>query len=47
MNNEEPINSALTELEKIDVDKLPEQLQQAVIHAHMTLIAVSDALEDK
>lgn len=47
MENAEAINSALIELEKVDVDKMPEQLQQAVIHAHMTLISVSDALEGK
>lgn len=47
MENAEAINSALTELERVDMNEIPEKLQEAMIHAHMTLVAISDALEDK
>lgn len=44
-NNAESIGQALIELEKVDVDSLPEHLRDIVIHIHMSLNAVSDELE--
>ena len=46
MSNLEKVNNALMELEGIDFDELPEEIQEAVIYTHLTLMNLSTMLEE-
>lgn len=46
MDNQEYIDNALYELEKVNVDELPEEIQEAAIHTHIVLMNLSMMLEE-
>ena len=46
MENQEYIDNALCELEKVNIDELPEEIQEAAIYTHLTLMNLSTMLEE-
>ena len=46
MDNQEYIDNALYELEKVNVDELPQEIQEAAIHTHIVLMNLSMMLEE-
>ena len=46
MDNQEYIDNALYELEKVNVDELPEEIQEVAIHTHIILMNLSMMLEE-
>ena len=46
MDNQEYIDNALYELEKVNVDELPEEIQEVAIHTHIVLMNLSMMLEE-
>lgn len=46
MDNQEYIDNALYELEKVNIEELPEEIQELAIHAHIVLMNLSMMLEE-
>ena len=46
MDNQEYIENALYELEKVNIEELPEEIQEAAIHTHVALMNLSVMLEE-
>ena len=46
MDNQEYIDNALYELEKVNIEELPEEIQEAAIYTHVALMNLSTMLEE-
>ena len=46
MENQEYIDNALCELEKVNIDELPEEIHESAIYTHLTLMNLSTMLEE-